>query len=191
MYQVGILFIYSNKLPFKPFSEKNKQQYKKKKLLHSFTTILESEDSNKGFKLYDTEQKISMKNVEQFLNTEFDFSKDEIIDYTPIRKSFIKNIDINKSLSLFSVILNHKHPTINLKTRQFVFNTMLPFYTLDTINPNTYDICEAINKYHKINNLEFSNIKCINNNELLINISVLFKSMYGLITLEDETKRYI
>ena len=77
MYQVGILFLYSNNLPLKPFTEKNKQKYKQKMLLHSFTTILETEDNNTGFKLYNTEKKISMKNLEHFLTTEFDFSQDE------------------------------------------------------------------------------------------------------------------
>jgi hypothetical protein len=191
MYQVGILFLYSNNLPLKPFTEKNKQKYKQKMLLHSFTKILETEDNNTGFKLYNTEKKISMKNLEQFLNTKFDFSQDEIIDYNPIRKSMIKNIDIDKSISLFSVILNHNHPTINIKLQRFVLNKMLPFYTLDTVNPNTYDICEAINKYHKLKKIELSNIMCINSDGLLINLSVLFKSIYGLIILDDETKRYI
>ena len=191
MYQVGILFLYSNNLPLKPFTEKNKQKYKQKMLLHSFTTILEIEDNNIGFKLYDTEKKISMKNLEHFLTTEFDFSQDEIIDYNPIRKSMIKNIDIDKSVSLFSVILNHTHPTINIKLQRFALNKMLPFYTLDTINPNTYDICEAINKYHKLKKMKLSDIRCINSDGLLINVSVLFKSIYGLIILDDETKRYI
>ena len=86
MYQVGIIFLYSNKCPLRPFTEKNKHKYKQKIMLHSFTTILEIEDNNIGFKLYNTEKKISMKNIEQFLNTKLNFSQDEIIDYNPIRK---------------------------------------------------------------------------------------------------------
>jgi hypothetical protein len=191
MYKVGVLFLYSNNCPLKPFTEKNKQKYKKKMLLHSFTTILETDDNNIGFKLYDTEKKISMKSLELFLHTEFNFTQDEIIDYNPIRKSIIKNVDIDKSVSLFSVILNHNHPNINITMRRFVLNKMLPFYTLDNINPNTYDICEAINKYHKLNKIDLRNIRCINCDGIIINLSVLFKSLYGLIILDDETKRYI
>ena len=41
-----------------------------------------------------------------------------------------------------------------------------------------------------INKIELSDIRCINNN-LVIHLSILFKSMYGLIILDDETKRYI
>lgn len=189
MYQVGIIFLYSNKCPLRPFTEKNKHKYKQKIMLHSFTTILEIEDNNIGFKLYNTEKKISMKNIEQFLNTKLNFSQDEIIDYNPIRKSMIKNI--GKSVSLFSVILNHNHPSIDITLQRFVFNKMLPFYTLDSVNPNTYDICEAINKYNKIKKMEFSDISCINCDGLVINLSVLFKSIYGLIILDEETKRYI
>ena len=189
MYQVGVLFLYSNNLPLKPFTEKNKQKYKQKMLLHSFTTILEIEDNNIGFKLYDTEKKISMKNLEHFLTTEFDFSQDEIIDYNPIRKSLIKNI--NKYTSLFSVILNQKQPTINLKLSRFILNKMLPFYSLDSVNPKSYDVCEAINKYHKLTRMELGYIRCINNKDLIVNLSILFKSIYGLIILDNETKRYI
>tara|TARA_B110001469_G_C9647729_1_gene328445 strand:+ start:2999 stop:3580 length:582 start_codon:yes stop_codon:yes gene_type:complete len=193
MYQVGFIFLYSNNIPLKPFTKKNKLKYNKKILVHSFTTILEIENNQIGFKLYNTDKKISMKNIEQFLHYEFDFSQDEIIDYNPIRKSLIKNID--KSISLFSVILNHTKPTINLNLnlnlRRFVLNKMLPFYSLDTVNPNTYDVCEAINKYHKLKKIELSDIICINNNNLVLHLSILFKSMYGLIIMDDETKRYI
>ena len=120
MYQVGFIFIYSKNIPLKSFTEKNKLKYKQKILLHSFTTISEVEDNHIGFKLYNTEKKISMKNLEHFLYSEFNFSQDEIIDYNPIRKSLIKNID--KSISLFSVILNHTKPTINLIQIVLVLN---------------------------------------------------------------------
>ena len=151
MFNTGILFLFSNSLPLKPFSELNKKKYKDKLLLHKFTLLNEfnTETKTSGFRIHQTDMKITMITIPKLLNDEYNLNKTDIIEFNPIHKKKItKIVDTqlnnnytNKNLSIFIILLNPKNKTTIIEKlntikspNKYILYDKLRFYNLEFIN---------------------------------------------------------
>lgn len=208
MFNTGILFLFSNSLPLKPFSELNKKKYKDKLLLHKFTLLNEfnTETKTSGFRIHQTDMKITMITIPKLLNDEYNLNKTDIIEFNPIHKKKItKIVDTqlnnnytNKNLSIFIILLNPKNKTTIIEKlntikspNKYILYDKLRFYNLESINNE--DISATLINFNNLNIFPKNSI-IINNINKQLKLDFyrdILDSLMGLITFDSETKRYI
>ena len=208
MFNTGILFLFSNSLPLKPFSEKNKNKYKDKLLLHKFTLLNEfnTETNTCGFRIHQTNINITMITISKLLNEEYNLNKTDIIEFNPIHKKKItKIIDTqlnnnytNNNLSIFIILLNPKNKTTIIEKlntikspNKYILYDKLLIYNLDSMTSD--DIPTTLNNYNNLNIFPKNSI-IINNINKQLKLDFyrdILESLMGLITFDSETKRYI
>lgn len=208
MFNTGILFLFSESLPLKPFSEKNKHKYKDKLLLHKFTLLneLNTDTKTSGFRIHQTDTKITMKMIPKLLNDEYTLNKTDIIEFNPIHKKKItKFVDpqlntnyTNNNLSIFVIILNSRNKTSIIDKLNTIKspNKYMPYdklliYNLDTMTSD--DIPTTLINYDNLNISSKQSIILDNiNKQIKLDFyRDILESLMGLITFDNETKRYI
>ena len=196
--KVGFIFIFSNQLPLKPYSDENKEKYKTKILLHSFGIITHVLKTESGFlKACIIKEIESKKHITSILINEFNFKKSYIIDYNPIPKKYIKSKD--KNLTVYSVILDSKSQEkildllkTHTNTKVFV-EKMLLSYNLNSIDSYSPDIFTAIKNFSKQKKLYTRKIELFDSTDLRysLTLSDVLEGLCGIEELREETKCYI
>ena len=143
--KIGCIFLFSSQLPLKPYSDKNKEKYKDKILLHSVEILsyLNNEKMKSG-KIHTLDSTLRKNNIPKFIQNEFGIKPGYIIDYNPIPKKLLKKI--NSQLTIYVVILDIKKKNKiktaiedTLSTKAFLDNLLL-FYNLESIDIEYPDI---------------------------------------------------
>ena len=105
--KIGFIFLYSNQLPLKPYSDENKEKYKDKILLHSVSILNYLNDEKiKTCIIKPLESTIEKNSIPDFIQTEYGIKPGYIVDYNPIPKKLLKKI--NNQLTIYVVILDIK-----------------------------------------------------------------------------------
>ena len=198
--KVGFIFIYSNQLPLKSYSEENKIKYKDKILLHSVGIISYlNKEKIKSCILKNLESSVRKNNIYNIIQTDFGIKPAYIIDYNPIPKKLLKTI--NPKLVIYVVILDIKKKLKistaieqTLHSKVFVDN-MLLFYNLESIDRESPDIFSTIKNYTKNKNKNSREIILYDDDEPLQTYKIPFyyieEALLGIEELREETKCYI
>ena len=206
--KVGFIFLFSNQLPLKPFSDENKDKYKTKILLHSIGLINHIIKTDEGFiKTCLVKEIESKKHVATIISNEFKLKKSYIVDYNPIPKKCVNSKE--KNLTIYAVILNSKFEdkiikllkenSINDSDSEFESQTkvfvdrMLLSYNLKSIDADSPDIFTAIKNYSENKNLYERKIELSDLNQSQYNLSLkdVIEGLCGIEELREETKCYI
>ena len=198
--QIGFIFLFSNQIPLKPFSQNQKLKYKNKILVHSLSLLNFVKTLNDT-----TKQKCSLlfkydrnQSINQILKSEFGIKSAYIIDYNPLPKKFIED----KNTLVYCVLLDNtkKQKIINQISekicQKIIDDKMILFYSLDSILPEYPDIFTSINNYYKtkkiqLNKRSISFINSDNEIKLFITLDDIVESLCGVEELREETKCYI
>lgn len=198
--KVGFIFLFSNQIPLKPYSIENKENYKTKILLHSFSLITHSIKTDDGFvKACIVKEIESKKHINSIIVTEFNFKKSYIVDYNPIPRKLVKTKD--KELTVYTILLNSNFQSKILDLLKNYMNTkvfvekMLLSYNLKSIDINSPDIFTAIKNYSKDKNLYTRKIDLIYTNlscsKYTLTLNDIIEGLCGIEELREETKCYI
>ena len=198
--KLGFIFLFSNQLPLKPYSDDKKDIYKTKILLHSLGLINHIYKSSDGgfIKTSLIKEIDNKKHLSTILTSEFNLKKSYILDYNPIPKKLVKSND--KNLTIYAIILDNKFQDkiLNLlkestdSEKVFVDRVLLS-YNIKSIDPDSLDIFTAINNYSKNKNLYTRKILIsdLKNSNYNLTLSNLIEGLCGIEELREETKCYI
>lgn len=208
--KVGFIFLFSNQLPLRPFSDENKDKYKTKILLHSIGLINHVIKTEDGFiKTCLVKETESKKHVATIISNEFKLKKSYIVDYNPIPKKCVNSKE--KNLTIYAVILNSKFEdkiikllkensidnsdsNFDLDSQSKVFvERMLLSYSLKSIDTDSPDIFTAIKNYSENKNLYERKIDLsdLNHSQYKLSLKDVIEGLCGIEELREETKCYI
>jgi hypothetical protein len=199
--KIGFVFLFSNQLSLKPYSEENKEKYKTKILLHSLGVINHVFSTKSGvIKSCFIKEYENRKSIPTLVNNEFNINKSYIVDYTPLPKQLFKNKD--KKLTVYAIILDDKKEQKIIENLKSITNTtvhvdrMLLTYNLDSIVTETPDIFTAIynyskgrTQYERIINLSY--ITDSIETTYTITLMDIIEGIRGMEEIRQETKCYI
>ena len=90
---IGFVFLFSEQLPLKPYSEENKLKYQSKILLHKITFISHVCEYKNEYVRVSLINTITDKgSILKIIQTEFKLKSNYIIDYNPIPKKLLKRL---------------------------------------------------------------------------------------------------
>ena len=192
--KIGFVFLSSNQLPLKAYSEINSVNYREKILLHSICLIHQVHQINDNLikANYIKEYTKGVK-IDTILKNDFGIRQSQIVDYNPIPKKYLKN----KNTVVYAVIV--KSPDKIVKSLQetgfkVVRDNILLSFKLDNLDIENPDIFCAILSYGKGKNYYKRKIKFVDNQTNTIydiSLSNIIESLCGLEELREETKCYI
>lgn len=192
--KIGFVFLSSNQLPLKPYSEINSVKYKDKILLHSICLMHQVHQINgtlnKAILLKEYNKGVK---IDTILKNNFGIKQSQLLDYNPIPKKYIKN----KNTVVYVVIV--KTPDKIVKSLQdtgfkVVRDNILLSFKLDNLDVENSDIFRAILLYAKGTNYYQRKLKLFDtqtNTISDISLSNIIESLCGLEELREETKCYI
>ena len=200
MFYSGFIFIDFRVKDLNPYSREELEIYKNKILLTFLTFYRESTTTTTvtGYRLYSSENTISIKDVPDLLMKHYNLKLKDIADYTPISRKILNKNKLH-NISLYVVVLNpSKFKVFKKKTsanHTFVKIQTILFYDLKTVSTNL-DVAQSIINYDKLNNLNSKEAEKIHINESstmvtsISNLSIL-NSLKGTLAFDTNTKRYI
>jgi hypothetical protein len=196
--KVGFIFLFSNQIPLKPYSNENKDRYVTKILLHSFGLVNHIFKTDNGFiKTCLVKEIESKKHVTSVILNEFNLKKSYIVDYNPIPKKFVKSKE--KNLTIYAIILNsaHQEKILNLlkesTNAKLVVDRMLLSYKLESIDADSPDIFTAIKNYSQNKNIYSRKIELsdLNQSTYKLTLNDVIEGLCGIEEFRKETKCYI
>ena len=201
MFSCGFIFLNFDYCRLKPFNKQNLEYYKNKILLAKFSFLSEYEEidsHHSSVKLYKTDKKLTKPGVTKKLKELYNLDKKDIVDYTPISKSYLsKQIkDSQQNVSIFIIQIKNVDSFIaKISDHKLSKNVSLMMYSLKSI-PDNLDLAQSILNYD--NNKSYSNMPITSYfkvNETVFSIDIskteILKSLRGSVAFNDTVKTYI
>ena len=201
MFSCGFIFLNFDYCRLKPFNLQNLEYYQNKILLAKFSFLTEYEqiDSNYSkIKLYKSDKKLTKSGVSNKLKELYNLDKKDILDYTPISRTYLskQTKQSEHHISIFIIQIKNVDKFIaNISNHNLSKNVSLMMYDLKSI-PDNLDLAQSILNYD--NNKTYSNMPITSYfkvNETVFSIDIskteILKSLRGSIAFNDNVKTYI